>query len=392
VARFYCIFAARTPRLRPALTPKCTITTFQTTFWTVAPKQDMAVDRSDSPDFGVLNQRNREIFREIVESYLETGTPVGSRTLSQRLNGTLSPASIRNVMSDLEAAGLLFAPHTSAGRLPTERGLRMFIDGLLEIGDLSEDERQAIEGQFAGSGRSLEEMLTQVSETLSGLSGWAGLVLAPKLEAPLKHIEFVSLGAGRALVVIVSEAGAVENRIISVPAGLPLSALTEAANYLNERMRGRTLSEARDGILLELEAQTAELDVLTARVVESGVAIWAGDSSQTLIVRGRANLLDDLNAAADLERVRQLFDDLENKRALIDILQLAHDGQGVRVFLGSESQLFSLSGSSVIVAPYHNTSQQVIGAIGVVGPTHLNYARIVPMVDFTARMIGRLIG
>ncbi len=345
------------------------------------------------PEIGALDQRNREIFREVVESFLETGSPVGSRTLSRRLNSSLSPASIRNIMADLEEAGLLHAPHTSAGRLPTDRGLRLFIDGLLELGDLGEQERAEIEANCAAAGRSLEDMLIQASEMLSGLSGWAGLVMAPKLEAPLKHLEFVSLGDGRALVVIVGESGAVENRIIEVPPGLPPSALVEASNYLNARLRGATLAEARHDILAEIEIHRAELDEVTARVVESGLAIWGGgDQKTTLIVRGRANLLDDISAAEDLERVRQLFADLESKQALIEVLELANEGPGVRVFVGSESQLFSLTGSSMIVAPYSNSNQKVVGAIGVVGPTHLNYARIVPMVDYTARVIGRLIG
>ena len=345
------------------------------------------------PGIGALDQRNRDIFRGIVESFLETGTPVGSRTLSRRLKGSLSPASVRNIMADLEEAGLLHAPHTSAGRLPTDRGLRLFIDGLLELGDLGENERAEIEANCAAAGRSFEDMLIQASEMLSGLSGWAGLVMAPKLEAPLKHIEFVSLGDRRALVVIVGESGQVENRIIEVPAGLPPSTLVEAANYLNARLRGATLSEARRDIMAEIETHRAELDAVTARVVESGLAIWGGDDQQqTLIVRGRANLLEDITAAEDLERVRQLFADLESKQSLIDVLELANEGPGVRVFVGSESQLFSLTGSSMIVAPYTNSNQEVIGAIGVVGPTHLNYARIVPMVDYTARVIGRLIG
>jgi heat-inducible transcriptional repressor len=352
----------------------------------------MTLRRPNSPEIGVMNARNREIFREIVESFLENGSPVGSRTLSQRLNGTLSPASIRNVMADLEAIGLLEAPHTSAGRLPSELGLRTFIDGFLEIGDLALEERENIEARCAAAGRSFEEVLTQASETLSGLSGWAGLVLAPKLESALKHIEFVRLGKTQALVVIVSETGPVENRIVNIPSGLPQSALAEAANFLNDRMRGRTLAEARGDVIRELEEHQVELDDLTSKLVASGMATWGGDPSKTLIVRGRANLLDNLNAVEDLERIRQLFDDLESKQALIEVLEMANEGAGVRVFIGSESRLFSLSGSSTIVAPYRNREQKVVGAIGVVGPTHLNYARIVPMVDYTAKVIERLIG
>lgn len=340
-----------------------------------------------------LDERNRTIFQALVDSYLETGSPVGSRTLSKRLNGALSPATVRNIMSDLEAAGLLFAPHTSAGRQPTDLGMRMFVDGFMQLGDLTEEERAAIEGRCVQFGRSFEDMLTEASEMLSGLSGWAGLVTAPKAEAPLKHIEFVSLGDHRALVVMVTEAGAVENRMIEIPAGMPPSSLVEAGNYLNARLRGRTIEQARGEILLELESREAELNDLTARFVAEGLATWSGGEERpSLIVRGRANLFSDASLAGDLERIRQLFSDLDSKRSLMNLLELAEDGEGVRVFIGSESQLFSLSGSAVIVAPYSNSRQEIIGAIGVVGPTYLNYSRIVPMVDYTAQVIGKLVG
>lgn len=339
-----------------------------------------------------LSLRSREIFRAVVDSYLETGSPVGSRTLSQRLQVQLSPASIRNVMSDLEAAGLLYAPHTSAGRLPTERGLRTFIDGLLEIGDLTEDDRASIEVRCAQSGRSFEEMLGEATDMLSGLSQCAGVVVVPKTEAPLKHIEFVDLGAGRALVVVVTEDGMVENRMIELQAGVPPSVLVEAANFLNARLRGRTIVEASEEIIAELAKTRAELDVLTAKVVEAGLAMWAGeDGSGRLIVRGRSNLLEDISAVGDLERIRQLFDDLESTKEFAKLLQLAHEADGVRIYIGSETNLFSLSGCSLIVAPYGNSRQRIVGAIGVIGPTHVNYARIVPMVDYTAQVIGRLI-
>ena len=344
-------------------------------------------------DINALNERSRDIFREIVEAYLETGAPVGSRTLAKRINGLLSPASIRNIMSDLESAGLLASPHTSAGRQPTDMGMRMFIDGLLEFGDLTEDERAAIEAQCARIGRSMEDMLIEASEMLSGLSGWAGMVVAPKTDAALKHLEFVSLAEGRALVVMVSESGGVENRIVEVPPGMPPSVLTEATNYLNARLRGRTLAEASNQILGELDEQRAELDELTARVIESGLATWGGGEERpSLIVRGRANLLDDPGLSHDVDRVRQLLEDLDSKQSLMKLLDVADRGHGVRIFIGSESQLFSLSGSTLVVAPYSDSRQRVVGAIGVIGPTYLNYARVVPMVDYTASVIGRLIG
>lgn len=353
----------------------------------------MNVERTPSLAIGELSERSRDIFRQIVETYLETGQPVGSRTLSKRLPINLSPASIRNVMSDLEAAGLLAARHTSAGRLPTDRGLRMFVDGLLELGQMTEAERASIELRCKQSNRSLQAVLEEVSTTLSGLSRCAGLVIVPKSESPLKHIEFVSLGAGRALVVLVNEGGLVENRVIEVPPGVPASAMQEATNYLNARLRGRTIQEAAAEVKLELEDKRVQLDELTAKVVSAGLATWAGGSEKaTLIVSGRSNLLEDLSAASDLERIRRLFDDLESALVFGDLLALAQQADGVRIFIGSENKLFSLSGSAMIVAPYSDGKHHVVGAIGVIGPTHINYARIVPIVDYTARMIGRLIG
>jgi len=338
-----------------------------------------------------LDGRPREVFRHLVEAYISSGEPVGSRTLSQRLPTQLSPASIRNVMADLEAMGLLYAPHTSAGRVPTERGLRLFVDGLLEIGQLAPDERVAIEARINGSGRGIEEVLTQATTLLSGLSRCAGLVVAAKQDAVLKHVEFVAVAPGKALVVIVAEDGQVENRLIDAPTGLPVSALSEASNYLNARLRGRTLEEARAAIRSELDDERAELDALTAKVVAEGLATLAGPE-KVLIVRGTSHLLDTVEAQADLERVRTLFDDIERKADLIHLMELAREGDGVRIFIGSENRLFSLSGSSIVAAPYANAQGKVVGVIGVLGPTRLNYGRIIPMVDHTAKVIGRLLG
>lgn len=355
------------------------------------PKEFMADNRL----LPMLSERSTQVFRQIVDSYLEGGEPVGSRTLAQRLPGlNLSPASIRNVMSDLEHAGLLFSPHTSAGRLPTQLGLRMFVDGLLEVGDLSEDERKSIEARLAGRSQSLEDMLTQATEALSGLSRCAGLVMAPKSEAPLKHVEFVQVSAGKGLVILVAEDGGVENRVIDLPHGLPASALVEATNFINAHLRGRTLVEAREAILEEIKTQKAKLDELAAKIVQAGLATWSGAEGaelKSLIVRGQSQLLKDVSAQEDLERVRQLFDDLETKRDLARLLDLTKGGDSVRVFIGSETKLFSLSGSSVIVAPYMNGAQKIVGVIGVIGPQRLNYARIIPMVDYTAQVVGRLL-
>ncbi|WP_350335848.1 heat-inducible transcriptional repressor HrcA [Coralliovum pocilloporae] len=350
-----------------------------------------------SEDLKSLDTRSREIFREIVELFLETGEPVGSRNVSRKLQTPLSAASVRNVMTDLEQLGLVYAPHISAGRLPTEIGLRFFVDSLLEVGDLTREERQQIEAQvqIAGKGQTVEAMLTDAIQALSGLSHGAGIVLTGKADTRLKHIEFVRLEPTRALVVLVSEDGSVENRLVELPAGLPSSALVEASNYLNAHIRGRTLAEAQKEIVSSIQKQRAELDLLTQDIIERGLATWGtseADQPQRLIVRGRANLLGDLKEVEELERIRLLFDDLESKQELVQLLGLAEAGEGVRIFIGSENKLFSLSGSSLIVAPYRNAQQQVIGALGVIGPTRLNYARVIPMVDYTARVISRLMG
>jgi heat-inducible transcriptional repressor len=342
-----------------------------------------------------LNERSREIFKRIVETYLATGEPVGSRNLSRALPMTLSPASVRNVMSDLEALGLIYAPHTSAGRLPTQTGLRLFIDGLLELGDISLEERSQIESRIAGSGRrrAFEDLLGEAGELLSGLSRCAGVVLVDKQSKRLKQVEFVNLGQGRALAVLVGEDGDVENRIITLPEGLPLSSLQEASNYLNARIGGLTLSEARARTEREIEERRAQLDKLTAKIITEGLATWSGDGEdrRSLIVCGRAHLLEDVKALEDLERVRLLFEDLDTKTDLIQLLGLAEGAEGVRIFIGSENKLFSLSGSALIVSPFEDTEQKIVGVLGVIGPTRLNYARIIPMVDYTAKLLGRLV-
>lgn len=341
-----------------------------------------------------LNQRSREIFRHIVDAYVQTGEPVGSRTLSRRLTASLSPATIRNVMADLEEAGLLKAPHTSAGRIPTDAGLRLFVNGLLEVGDLTERERADIEVTCSARGRSLPEVLEEATNLLSGLSSCAGLVMAPKTDRPLKHIEFVNLSPGRALVVLVTEDGLVENRVVEVATGLPPSALQMASNYLNARVVGRTLSEARSFIQKEMEEQKTQLDALTQRVVETGLATWSGarGSQGYLIVRGQAKLLEDVTAISDLERIRTLFEALETREQMMRMLDATGKAEGVQIFIGAENNLFAHAGCSMIVSPYANTKDQIVGAIGVIGPTRINYARIIPMVDYTAKLIGRMMG
>lgn len=339
-----------------------------------------------------LNERSRTIFRQIVDEFLETGEPIGSRTLSKRLSMSLSPATIRNVMADLEDSGLLYAPHTSAGRVPTEAGLRLFVDGLLELGDLSQEDRNSLIAQCAGTGTSLEGLLERATLALSGLSSCASLVMAPRTEGPLRHIEFLNLSPGRTMVVLVREGGLVENRIVETPGDLPPSALVEASNYLSARLMGRTIAEARDEILAELKNDEAALDSLVGKVVNSGLATSAGGDVRSLIVRGQAKLLDDVQAIGDLEHIRSLFAALEAKETMVKVLSLVDRAEDVQIFIGSASNLFDLAGCAMVVSPYHDSERRIIGAIGVIGPTRINYARIIPMVDFTAKLVGRMIG
>ncbi len=340
----------------------------------------------------VITERSKEVLRVVVEAYVETGEPIGSRSLAARLGMDLSPATIRNVMADLQDAGLLYAPHTSAGRLPTDAGLRLFVDGILQVGQLDEVERQSIEARCNAAGRLPQQVLEEATKMLSGLSNCAGLVLAPKSEATLRHVEFVSLGPGRALVVLVTEDGTVENRVIPVPLGLPASSLLEASNFLSSRMLGRTLQEAQEQLSGELEIHRRDLDDLTRKLVEAGLATWTGEGeTRSLLVSGANNLLDDVHAVEDIERVRTLFAALDTKKDLVRLLDAAAAAEGVQIFIGSANKLFGLAGCSMITAPYTNSKQEILGAVGVIGPTRVNYARIIPVVDYTAKVVGRLL-
>jgi len=342
--------------------------------------------------FSEMDARSREVFQRVVENYLSSGEPMGSNTLTQKMTRPVSAATIRNVMKDLEFLGLLNSPHTSAGRQPTELGLRMFVDGILEIGEPDEAAQRKISATMEEND-SITSMLDRMSSALSGLTRGASLVLAPKKSSSIKHIEFVSLAADRALVVLVFANGEVENRVFRPPLGQTPSQMREAVNFLNAIGQGRTLQELKSSIAAEIKKHRSELDVLTTGLVEAGVAVMedAGGDNERLIVRGRANLLENAGTAEDLERVRVLFDDLERKQDIAEFLQLTDEGEGVRIFIGSENKLFSLSGSSLVVSPYMNADRKVVGAIGVIGPTRLNYGRIVPIVNYSAQMVGRVL-
>ena len=341
-----------------------------------------------------LNDRSREVFRKVVEGYLLSGEPVGSRTLTRTLEEKVSAATIRNVMQDLEFLGLLDSPHISAGRIPTQLGLRMFVDGLLEVRDLDSDDRQKIDATVSSNSQDVGTILDRVGSALSGVTHGASLVLTPKHEAAIKHIEFVPVGGDQALVVLVFSDGHVENRLFTPPPGQTPSSMREAANFLNALVEGKTLSELRRTIKEDMAQKRRELDTLAATLVEQGLAIWDehAETSGRLIVRGRSNLLAEDTHTEELERIRELFDDLERKRDITEFLELTEQGDGVRIFIGSENKLFSLSGSSLVVSPYMNADRKIIGAVGVIGPTRLNYGRIVPIVDYTAQLVGKLLG
>jgi heat-inducible transcriptional repressor len=340
-----------------------------------------------------MNDRSREVFRRVVEGYLVNGDPVGSRTLTRDFSEKVSAATIRNVMQDLEYMGVLGSPHTSAGRIPTQMGLRMFVDGMIELGDPSETDRQQIDATMGSNVADVSGLLDRVGSALSGVTQGASLVLTPKHEAPIKHIEFVSLSQDRALVVLVFSDGHVENRLFTPPPGQTPSSMREAANFLNALVEGKTISELQRSIETAIIERRQEIDTLARQLVESGLALWQGDdeNSERLIVRGRSNLLEGEAEEDDLNRIKTLFDDLERKRDIAEFLDLAEGGDGVRIFIGSENKLFSLSGSSLVVSPYMNADRKVIGAVGVIGPTRLNYGRIVPIVNYTAQLVGKLV-
>ena len=340
-----------------------------------------------------MNDRSREVFRRVVESYLNSGDPVGSRTLTRTMSEKLSAATIRNTMQDLEFLGLLDSPHVSAGRIPTQLGLRMFVDGLMEVGTIDDQDRAQIESSMDRDDGNVTSLLDQVGAALSGITRSASLVLAPKQETAIKHIEFVSLSPDRALVVLVYADGHVENRLFTPPPGQTPSSMREAANFLNAIAEGHRLSELRPLIAAEIARHRQEIDSLARDLVENGLALWenAGERGERLMVRGQANLIEAGGESLNLDRIRTLFDDLERKRDIADFLEMTDTGEGVRIFIGSENKLFSLSGSTLVVSPYMNADRKIIGAVGVIGPTRLNYGRIVPIVDYTAQLVGRMV-
>lgn len=342
--------------------------------------------------FQQLDERTRKIFEGIINSYMQTGEPVGSRTLSRITGLSLSPATIRNVMADLEELGLITSPHKSAGRMPSQTGLRLYVDGLMEIGAISKEDRDQIKAQCSASGKSIHEIYEQATTALSGLSQCTGLVVAPKANKPVKQIQFVPLGPGRILAVIVSADGMVENRVLEVNGEFPSTSLIAATNYLNTHIGGKTLDEARTIIQEEITSHKTQLDKLSEELVNKGLAIKTGEDEVHLIVRGQRNLLHNIRAMEDLERVRHIFEALEEKETMVRILQSTENAEGVQIFIGTENQAFAHDGLSMIISPYKNKEEEIVGALGVIGPTRLNYGRLIPIVDYTAQIMTKILG
>ena len=338
-----------------------------------------------------LNERAEAVLRYIVDTYMESGEPVGSRTISKGLGLNLSAATIRNVMADLENEGLLFAPHTSAGRMPTQQGLRFYVDGLMEIGSLTSDERQNIKSQCLAAGHSMETLFDQASKTLSGLSSAAGLVVAPKTDKPLKQIQFVKLDNRRVLIVMVAQSGLVENRVMEVDQDVSESNLSAAANYLNAKLEGKTLNQTKKLVAADILGQQAQLDRITADLVQRGIALTSPENTPGhLIVRGQTELLKDVKAIEDLEKAQALLAVLEEQETMARLLDSVEDADGVQIYIGTENRMFEHSGWSMVISPYKGQENQIIGAIGVIGPTRLNYSRVIPLLDYTSKVIEKI--
>ncbi len=339
-----------------------------------------------------LNERSRDIFRFIVDTYLATGLPVGSRTISKVAGINLSPASIRNTMADLEHSGLLYAPHTSAGRLPTEQGIRLYIDGLMQVGNLSAEDRRRIEAACVAQDRPVTDVLEQATSLLSGLSACASLVVAPKMNGAVKQVQFVQLRPTKVLAVLVFQNGLVENRILEMDHDIPVTALMAASNYLNAKLAGKTIHAAEKDILTEIRENRSQLDEITRRLVEKGLAVPAQSRQDNhIITRGQSKLLEDVKALQDLERARLLLSYLEQQQNMLELLGTVNAAEGVQIFIGAENKIFDQAGWSLIIAPYKNVNEQIVGAIGVIGPTRLDYDRIIPMVDYTSRIMSKLV-
>jgi len=339
-----------------------------------------------------LSDRSKQIFKGVIESYLDSGEPVGSEALSKKLGINISTSTIRSIMANLQKEGLLFAPHISAGRLPTDKGMRYFVDGVLEFGRLSKSERETIKNQCRSKGISFEDVLDEASKILSSLSNCAGFVVAPKYQNKIKHIEFIRLSSNQIMSIVANENGLVENRILDSNNSYSENTLKQVSNYLNSKFSGKTIDEIKKIISNEIENSQLELNTLSKKLVKEGIIELVPNSEAPYIfLHGQSSLLEDNIVTKDLDQMRNIFDDIENKSNFLSVLESTNKGKGVQIYIGAQNFLFNHSGLSMIMAPYINNEQKIIGAIGVLGPMRINYARIVPLVDYTSKVIGRIL-
>lgn len=347
--------------------------------------------------FSQLSSRSKEIFSALVDAYIETGEAVGSRLLAKRAPCALSSATIRNIMADLEEAGLLYAPHTSAGRIPTEAGLSFFVDSLLECSDFEDD--TAIEhtleerlSEEAASGGEVDEVLEQATALLSGLSQYAGIVLSPKTDSILKRIEFVTLSPTQLLVVILSNTGHVENRLIPYDRNLTPEQLKQLSNYLSTYLEGKTLVEGLAWVQAELKKQQHRFTKEATRLVQQGLETWSrAHKPSSLILKGQANLLDAVEERNELDPIRNLFEAIETKQTMVHLLEATSNAEGIQVFIGSENPNFNVAGCSLVAASYRSADNRIVGALGVIGPSNMHYRQVIPLVSCTAKVINRLL-
>lgn len=342
------------------------------------------MNKPSGPD---LDLRARRVLRTLIAQYLVDGEPVGSRTLAKSSGLHVSPATIRNIMSDLEDVGLVSSPHTSAGRVPTPRGLRLFVDSLIELKPLPAEEMARLQSEMPRQPATTRDLLDSTSVLLSAVTHFVGVVTVPRqADFPLRHIDFVALPDARVLVILVFADNQVQNRVVQLAKPLPASTLGQAANYLNSHFVGLRLDDIRAHLLRELRAAGSELNRMLSNAVDLAAASFAPDGEADVVLSGQTNLMG-YQELSDLDRLRDLFDTFQRKRDLLQLMEICARAPGVRLFIGEESGYSALDGCSVVTAPY-GASGRVLGSVGVIGPTRMAYAKVIPVVQATADLLS----
>lgn len=336
-----------------------------------------------------LSERSRHILEAIIEDYIISAEPVGSRTLSRRHGLSLSPASVRNVMADLEEMGFLTSPHTSAGRVPTEKAYRFYVDSLVGSSRIAREEREEIRKRCSLTGRDIGEVLKETSRMLSSISHYMGIVVAPRFTANVfRHIEFLKLGGKRLLAIFVSQSGTVQNKIIETDKELQFADLTRMSNYLDDLLKGLTIMQVKNRILEEMQEEKIRYDALLARALKLSQQTLEGTDAEVFI-EGQANIMEQPEFA-DVAKMKEIIRAFEEKGQLLALLERSMAAEGVQIFIGSESHLNRMTGMSLVTSTYM-TGKNTLGILGVIGPTRMGYAKVIPIVDYTARQVSRLL-